>query len=35
MNQKTIRIVKFQQVYKEYYKIFSKRESLLFSNFMK
>ena len=35
MNQKIMRTVKFQQVYKECYKIFSKREFLLFSDFAK
>ena len=35
IDQKTMRAVKFQQVYKEYYEIFKERKSSLFSNFMK
>ena len=35
INQEIIKTVKFQQVYKEYYKIFKKRKSLLFFNFAK
>ena len=35
IDQEIIKIVKFQQVYKECYKIFKKEKSLLFSNFVK
>ena len=35
MNQEIIKICKFQQAYKECYKIFKKRKSLLFSDFVK
>ena len=35
MNQEIIKICKFQQAYKECYKIFKKRKSLLSSNFVK
>ena len=35
MNQEIRKTCKFQQVYKEYYKIFKERKSLLFSDFMK
>ena len=35
MNQEIIKIYKFQQVYKKYYKIFKERKSLLFSDFVK
>ena len=35
MNQEIIKTVKFQQAYKECYKIFKKEKSLLFSNFIK
>ena len=35
MNQEIMKIVKFQQAYKECYEIFKKKKSLLFSNFIK
>ena len=35
INQEIIKTVKFQQVYKECYKIFKKKKSLLFSDFVK
>ena len=35
MNQEIMKICKFQQAYKECYKIFKKRKSLLFSDFVK
>ena len=35
INQEIMKIVKFQQVYEEYYEIFKERKSLLFSNFVK
>ena len=35
MNQKIMKTCKFQQAYKECYKIFKERKSLLFSNFVK
>ena len=35
MNQEIMKMCKFQQVYKECYKIFKKRKSLLFFNFVK
>ena len=35
LNQETMKICKFQQVYKKCYKIFKKKKSLLSSNFIK
>ena len=35
LDQETIKVCKFQQVYKECYKIFKKKKSSLFSNFIK
>ena len=35
MNQEIMKTCKFQQAYKECYKIFKKRKSLLFFNFVK
>ena len=35
MNQEIMKTCKFQQAYKECYKIFKKRKSLLFSDFVK
>ena len=35
MNQEIMKTCKFQQVYKECYKIFKKKKSLLFSDFVK
>ena len=35
MDQEIMKMCKFQQVYEEYYKIFKKRKSLLFSDFTK
>ena len=35
MNQKIMKIYKFQQVYEECYEIFKERKSLLFSDFVK
>ena len=35
MDQKTIKMCKFQQAYKECYKIFKERKFLLFSDFVK
>ena len=35
LDQETMKVYKFQQVYKECYKIFKKKKSLLSSNFVK